>query len=595
MKKLMFGLFVAILSVTLFACKNSKNTAEVEEREGGIQIDPELKELGELNALLLQYDDAGDKLGDCIAVKSNKKWGLINIKGDTIIDFKYDKIERLLYAEYWNLKVKNVEASNNNDRYDVGIADAKGKIIIKPIKEIQSCEPLVDGVYVAYDFRVEPHLYNGKGEEIILCYDADGYDFPLRDIKKINDKFFMVYSGYAWFRTTYDKSAKPEFKIDDVGYSDAKASREMCFVKNEEDIWGAINGAGETVVPFVYSNVKMLGNESVFVQNEEGKWGMLIGKGVNAYYDNFMKSIDDYSIGKDGATYVVLDKQGKELFRNKDLNDYSFYSDGMFMGRHRLYDSKGNTIVTLSDSLSVDDYLNNYIVVQNNNGYYGIVDKKGTCIVPATYEMGIRKEKDLQLFLLTRCVKDEEVNGKREVVLESDIFNTKNGKLIKTSFSIDKFKGKYALVEINGRHLYINEEGKTGILNLEEVLTSLNEKAQQSKQKENQEEQSKLEENIKKQLVKLVNDHEGWEVLSSPSSLYDFHKEENGMYKANYNIRTNEETVYYELRNIEVDKNGKVVGLENKAINVKPKDTKPDGGIVGVDEMVDKITGRKRY
>lgn len=44
MKRFKFWLFVAVLFVTLFACKNSKNTAgvEVEEREGGVQIDPEL-------------------------------------------------------------------------------------------------------------------------------------------------------------------------------------------------------------------------------------------------------------------------------------------------------------------------------------------------------------------------------------------------------------------------------------------------------------------------------------------------------------------------------------------------------------------------
>lgn len=108
-------------------------------------------------------------------------------------------------------------------------------------------------------------------------------------------------------------------------------------------------------------------------------------------------------------------------------------------------------------------------------------------------------------------------------------------------------------------------------------------------------EAKRLDESIKEQLVKLVNDHEGWEVLSSPSSLYNFHKEENGMYKAEYSIETNEEIIYYELRNIEVDKNGKVIGLENKTLYGKPKDTKPDGGIVTTEEMVDKITGRKRY
>ena len=84
MKKFKFGIITA-MSVLLLSCSNSNNVAA---EEGEIQIDPALKELGELNVLLFQYDDIGDKLGDCVAVKSKKKWGLINIKGDTILDFK---------------------------------------------------------------------------------------------------------------------------------------------------------------------------------------------------------------------------------------------------------------------------------------------------------------------------------------------------------------------------------------------------------------------------------------------------------------------------------------------------------------------------
>lgn len=589
-KKLRLCFVVVAISVLLFSCKNSTNTVVVDE-EGGIQIDLELKELGELNALLLQYDDAGDKLDDCIAVKSKKKWGLINLKGDTVIDFKYDKIERLTDAEFWNIKVKNAENSKYSDGYDVGIADLEGNIIVKPIKGNQSIVPISEGLYEAQDGRFEPHLYNAKGEEIILSFDDDGYDFPLSQIKRINDKVFMVKSAdNIWYRMIYNKGSEPEFKIDTIGYLDVKPSIEICVVKNEEGKWGAINSSGEVVAPFEYADAKMLGNDNVFVQNDEGKWGVFNGKNVSSYYDDFYRSIDDYSIGQDGDTYVILDKHGKELFRNSDLQVHPFYSNGMFLGKHSVYDPKGNKMITLTDSLAVVDYLNGYVVVGTENGNYGLIDKDNKIVVPVTNYMNPIIQKGSPLILFTQNISDVIVDGERIIVNITDVFNTEKGTLTKTKYDLNNFKDGFSLAIVEGRHIYVNEEGKTGILNLEEVLAYKKEQAEQAEKAA----QPKLEESIKKQIVKLLNESQGWKVLSSPSSVWNLQKVSEGIYKAEYMIETEYEKMDYELQNIEVDENGKVLSFYNKRVGIRPKANKPDGGIIGVDELVDKITGRIR-
>ena len=592
MKKFRFGIIIAVLSVLLLSCNNSNSvTAE----EGGIQIDPELKELGELNALILQYDDAGDKLGDCIAVKSKKKWGLINLKGDTILDFKYDRIKRIKDEEYWNVEVKNVEASRYSEWYDVGIADAKGVIIVKPIKGNQSIGPYGEGLYLAYDGKVEPHLYNEKGEEIILGYgdDESSYDFPLLKIEKYSQNCFVVHDGYAWYRMTHDKGAKPEFKIDSIMFLNVMPSTEYCFVQNEDEKWGAINPKGDTIAPFEYLDTKKLGNDNVFVKNEEGKWGMFNGKEVSAFYDDFYMSIDDYSKGEDAGTQIILDKQGKELFRSDDLINYPFYSNGMFLGKHSLYDSKGNTIITLNDSLHVLGYLNDYIIVGTDSRNYGIANKKGELVIPPTNYANPDIPKGGSLIRLTKNISDVFVNNERIIVNVTDIFDTSNGTLSKTIFdlSMKDFVDGLSLGEIEGRHVYVNEQGKTGILNLEEILKSLAEQKEMNKQQE----QKESIEHIKEQLVKSINEANGRKILSGTYSIHDFEKCEDGTYKAEFFDHGEYETITYEIYNIKTDKDGNLVDYELKLTMIRPTSKKPDGGIKTVDEIVNHTIGAVGY
>lgn len=108
-----------------------------------------------------------------------------------------------------------------------------------------------------------------------------------------------------------------------------------------------------------------------------------------------------------------------------------------------------------------------------------------------------------------------------------------------------------------------------------------------------QEVQDDLEESIKKQIVDLINENNGWEVLSGPSSVWNLQKVSEGMYKAEFMTETEYEKMDYEIRNIEVDENGKVLGLETKRVNIRPKANKPDG-TMNVDEIIDRQLGRIR-
>ena len=594
MRRISFRLLVAVISVLLLSCNSSNKTAT--EEQGGIQIDPELKELGELNALLFQYDDAGPKLGDCIAVKSKKKWGLINHNGDTIIDFKYDAIERIPDTEYWSIKIKNTENSHYSNHYDVGIADSNGKILIKPIKGKENCKVIGDGLYVVDNGSVQV-LIDDKGEEIVIG-DEDGYDFPLKAITRVADNIYMVSNmDDLWFRMTYKKDADPQFLIDSVAYYEVLPTKDYCFVKNEGGKWGAIDKQGNLITSYIYNGAKQLGNENVFVQNEEGKWGVFNGKSVDAYYDDFYRAIDDYSIAQSGEEYVVIDKQGKELFRNKDLQVHPFYSHGVFLGRHSVYDPKGNKIVSLNDSLNVVDYVNGYVVVGSESGNYGVVNKEGTIVVPIINYMNPTSQKGSSLILLTKNISDVVVDGERIIVNVTDIFNTEKGTLTKTIFDLSScdYSDGLSLAEIEGRHVYINEEGKSGIVNLEDVLKSLAEQKEKAKQQEQEKEQQNSIEHIKEQLVESINRANSREILSGTYSIHDFVKCEDGTYKAEFYDHGVYETITYEIYNIKTDGEGNLSAYDLKMIMIRPTSKKPEGGIKTVEEIVKHQIGAVGY
>ena len=95
--------------------------------------------------------------------------------------------------------------------------------------------------------------------------------------------------------------------------------------------WGAIDVNGSLVIPYIYSDARKRGEgiNSVFVQNGDGKWGFVKGNEMIGSYDNFMFSCDKYAYVKDGKYDVVIDSNGKEIFRTEDLYEQRKF-DGVF-------------------------------------------------------------------------------------------------------------------------------------------------------------------------------------------------------------------------------------------------------------------------
>lgn len=542
MKKLKFGLFVAILSVTLFACKNSKNTtgAEVEEREGGVQIDPELKELGELNAKLLEYDDIGIPQNGVVPIKLKEKWGLVAKDGKEILPCLYNEISYGDNEDVWIVKKDD----------SLGIVDNKGTFI----NELRSG-------FISYRC-----LGNGLLHAIFNDEVQHPFIIPLE------------YKGQALLGDV--KSATPFY--DGVTMAEYFGNYKL---------YSYTNGSLSAITDYYQHFTLEFGEGMYCVTNGwDGKYGFINSKGEVAVPFEFDKPCGVFSDGMATYTsstdkYGYIDKTGKIVIPAKYFYAEKF-SDGLaYVSNEEMsgfIDKSGKTVIDTSKKKysSGGGFVKGYCIVIDGEEdcMMGIINKKGELVVPFKYNVISALSDDVYVALKSENSKYGAFSsdGKQIIPFEFD--------------DLSEFHNGWALAKIGEVHLIVNKEGKTGIPNLENVLSIKKEKQLQSIKSR----QAELEMSIKKQVVELINKSNGWEVLSEPSDVLNLEKVSDNMYKAEFITETKYEYMDYEIRNIEVDKKGKVLGLETKRVNIRPKANKPNG-TMRVDEMIDRMTGRKRY
>lgn len=572
MKKFYCYLFCAIM-IGMCSCTNGS----VSNSEGGIQIDPELKELGELNTLVLQYDDVSDKVGDYLVVKSHNKWGVINLKGDTIIGFDYDEIRD--YPDgYWSICKRRSVKGND---FNVGLAKIDGTILFPPVDNGYKCGPIAKGLYFVKKSNGYV-FFNDKGEEVSLVDEESGIEIPYpKEVYEFGEKSFLaLLANTRWYRIPV-KEDETICEVEDTeGYVDVKTCGDLCYVKNDEGKWGAIDVDGNLVIPYIYSNADKRGDgvNCVFVQNEDGKWGFIKGKEMIGSYDNFLFSNKNFAFVKDGEYKVVLDANGKEIFRAEDLSEYSKFDeyDGCFRGLRHIYDSNGKTIVTVDDSLRINTYLNGYVGVSDmEQRNWAILDKDGKVVVPFD---DVYYQKGKESIEIVKSVMD---NGRLNI-LSTNLFNTKSGKYIEVPFTIDSFVEDYYLASIEGRRIFIDENGKTGFLDFDEVLNNMKENRKRNEANA----QNGLEESIKEQLMKIINEENEREVISSPDKIDELTKED-GKYWALFYDYGEYFTTKYAIRDIIVDKDGIVKDFKIKSLVKTPTDKVKhvEGGINALDQL----------
>ena len=391
-----------------------------------------------------------------------------------------------------------------NDKW--GVIDSKGNIIINP----------------EYDeYIVIPD--NTKG--IFICtYDVD-YDKGTYKTKVLNEKNETIFTNYEiveafenrdennnlWYEQgilrvsqngKYDVIDFSGNQIVNCEYDSIEALKGVTssLLTKKDGKYGIIDNVGTVIIENQYADIKPISNkyeDGYIVKNSEGKYGVINYTktvAVEPKYDDIKEDYDNgkYYIVKEGKSWKVIDSNKKEYLSGKYDDIVSIDNDNAVVKKDGKYgvvkiDDGKNIIDTKYDNIVYGEG-NNYIVsqdkkygimnVQSNNSvdfkYSSIVYRSNANFYEASNEDGTSDLIDTSLNIkLSKVIISElnEKNGYIKIRQDDNYkyynfkFEEKNSKDVFSSNTIFLSKneeGKYGFVDKNGNVVvnYIYDEAR---------------------------------------------------------------------------------------------------------------------------------------
>lgn len=236
-----------------------------------------------------QYKDAQNYYEGLAAVGNGKKYGFINLKGDTVIPFIYDDV----FLGFSN----GLSDVTRND--SCGYIDKKGEVILPLIYE--TCYPFESELAHIVTFNGDTLLINSKGET--FKYDIEKYKNKKLWGLNTYPGSFTTRTGQGRINDKGDTIVPPIYNIT------GNLSDEMYIVQLEGK-WGAYSDKGKLVIKPVFDEIWHF-NEGLANFKLNGKWGFVDREG-----NIIIKPIYEYaSQFTNGLAYVELN--GKAGFVNK--------------------------------------------------------------------------------------------------------------------------------------------------------------------------------------------------------------------------------------------------------------------------------------
>ena len=380
-----------------------------------------------------------------ITVFSNNKWGVINSKGETIIDPTYD--DMIVIPD--PTKAVFIYQSNVNlqdGTYDSKAIDDKGEDLFTSYEKVEALQNVDSSNYVTYDTNVLKVYRDGKyglinfnGTEILsTLYDSI---YPLPGVKNsfvtLKDGLYGLVdnSGNVIIDNLYTAITSLTNKYED-GY----------VVKDQNGNYGLINYSKKQVLECKYSEIKNVCGNNLYVVKENGKLELINQDGnvlINSGFDD-IKSIDSGNvIFVKGNKYGVMTKEGTVLIEpNYDELKYAF--DGNYIAK------KDNNygIINTSNETKLD-FAYTYITYMSDESFIEADKADGkTDLLDTSFNVkvtGIVSEIDTNKGYVKVRVDNEYkyYNFRLEEKTSQDIFTT-------NTLFLSKKNGKYGYVNRDG-------------------------------------------------------------------------------------------------------------------------------------------------
>ena len=273
--------------------------------------------------------------GSVLDSEGNLKYGLINLKGDWVIQPMFDEE---LYQDN-----QGFSHAKLNNKY--GVIDRKGNWIIQP-----------------------------------MFKDLGSFDEQGCSLARLNDKYGVINQTGNWI-------IQPMFDImfvfDVKGFSIVKSN----------DRWGCINQKGDWIIQPIFNRLHDFDKVDYAIAEINEKHGFIDRKGnwiIQPIFDNVNEYDDsNYSKVELNDKYGFIDRKGnwiiQPMFDSADSFDEFGYSTAQINDKYGFIDRKGNWIIQpMFDSAdSFDEF--GYSTAQINDKY-GFIDRKGNWIIQPMFD-----------------------------------------------------------------------------------------------------------------------------------------------------------------------------------------------------------------
>ncbi len=294
-----------------------------------------------------------------IRVKSNGKYGLINIDGKEILKPEYDDIKTLKGLENSILVYKDGK---------VGLVDGNGKTIIEPIYN--------DILAIENDYRLGYITMDSEGRHgLVDCNNIKILENKYESITPIsgNGKYAVKENGVNKL-IEKDGTALIEDKFDEV----IEIKNNAIIIK-ENNKYGVLSTTGEEILKPKYEDIKFGFIDTYIVKdNKEYK---LIDKNEKTILEGKYKVMNYYE------TADFIEVSADETTSRIIANDYSEKLSGTLSiypeeGYIKVYEPEGYKYYNLhfEEKDNKDIFTNNTIFLVKENGKYGFKDKNGNII-----------------------------------------------------------------------------------------------------------------------------------------------------------------------------------------------------------------------
>ena len=381
------------------------------------------------------------------------KWGVINSKGETVIDMTYDEMITIPNPEK-PIFVCIYDVNEETGEYKTKVINDKKEELFKEFDKVESIENFDSKQNIWYEKNLLRVAKNGKyglidleGKTVLTCeYDS------ILTLKSVEDNLIVKKDNKTGVVNNVGQIIVP------IEYKDVKILKEgyknEYIIVDESGNSGVISTSGTVIIEPKYQDIKYINSNEIYAAKIDGKWNLINKKSeiLNSNYDDYTYLKGDYVIVQKNGKYGIITTSGEvkiEPTYEELRYAFSVYYIAKLNSKYGIINTDNTSLISL-EYLSMNYWEEKDII---------IADKTETETV--IFDSNLT-EKLRGLFVYENNYIKARIDGQDKYYTYK--FEEKQTKdiLTKNTLFVSKKDGKYGFVDSQGNVVvnYIYDEAK---------------------------------------------------------------------------------------------------------------------------------------